>query len=153
MNIDFYLDDKSRFNARCSAIIYDKEKNKVLLFKMMDNDYYMLPGGRIAFNETSEIAVKREIFEETGFNLNLKLKCIQENFVEKSGIEIMQYAFCYEGIYEGKIVDNFKCLDNNSQMFYWVNLSKIDKYNIVPKSSVELIKTLNEDIQHIVEKG
>lgn len=65
----------------------------------------------------------------------------------------MQYAFCYEGIYEGKIVDNFKCLDNNSQMFYWVNLSKIDKYNIVPKSSVELIKTLNEDIQHIVEKG
>ena len=152
MNIDFYLDDKSRFNARCSAIIYDKKKNKVLLFKMMDNDYYMLPGGRIAFNETSETAVKREIFEETGFNLNLKLKCIQENFVEKSGIEIMQYAFCYEGIYEGKIVDNFKCLDNNSQMFYWVNLSKIDKYNIVPKSSVELIKTLNEDIQHIVEK-
>ena len=36
-----------RFNAIVSAIIYNKDKTKVLLFKIIDRDYFMLPGGRI----------------------------------------------------------------------------------------------------------
>ncbi len=46
MNLDFEIDN-IRFNARVSAIIYSKDKTKVLLFKIIDRDYFMLPGGRI----------------------------------------------------------------------------------------------------------
>ena len=47
MNIDFKKNNYE-FNARVSAIIYNKDKTKVLLFKVEDGrDYFLLPGGRI----------------------------------------------------------------------------------------------------------
>lgn len=51
MNIDFTKDDY-RFNARVSAIILNKDKTKILLYKVEDGRvYYMLPGGRIKLYE------------------------------------------------------------------------------------------------------
>ena len=46
MNLDFEIDN-IRFNARVSAIIYSKDKTKVLLFKIVDRDYFMILGGII----------------------------------------------------------------------------------------------------------
>lgn len=64
MNLDF-TKENYRFNARVSAIIYNKDKTKVLLFKINDGrDFYMLPGGRIELNEDSKTAISREINEE-----------------------------------------------------------------------------------------
>ena len=54
MNIDF-VNEKYRFNARSSAIIYNTDKTKVLLFNVGDDrDFYMLPGGRIMHFENSK---------------------------------------------------------------------------------------------------
>ena len=117
MNLDYKLDN-NRFNARVSVIIYNKDKTKILLFKMKDRNFYMLPGGRIKINEDSISAVKREILEELGFNLEFTLCSIQENFLKLENTSIMQYCFCYKAIYDGKINDEkFVCKDNNSQIF------------------------------------
>ncbi len=59
MNLDYKIDN-NRFNARVSAIIYNKDKTQILLFKMRDRDFYMLPGGRIEMNEDSLSAVKEK---------------------------------------------------------------------------------------------
>ena len=73
MNIDFRFNDKDRFSVRASAIIYNKDKTKVLLFTINDGrDYYLLPGGRIEYFESSHDAIKREIYEETGLILEFK---------------------------------------------------------------------------------
>ena len=151
MNLDFEKDD-FRFNARVSAIIYNKEKDKVLIFKMDGNDYYMLPGGRIEMFEDSFTAIKREIYEETGFKLDYELSEIQENFVTKDNKKIMQYCFCYKATYNDLIKDEFKCLDNDSQTFYWISIRDIDNYNIVPKASYTLIKE-NSNLKHIIERN
>ena len=71
--------DNSSFHARASAIIYNKDKTKVLLFKVNDGrDFYLLPGGRIKFNEDSKSAIKREIEEETGYKLEYELDFFKE---------------------------------------------------------------------------
>lgn len=59
MNLDYEMDN-NRFNARVSSIIYNKDKTKILLFKMKDRDFYMLSGGRIEMNEDSLSAVKEK---------------------------------------------------------------------------------------------
>lgn len=51
MDLDIKLDNSSRFNSRSSAIIYNKDKNKILLFKINDREEYMLPGVRVNFFE------------------------------------------------------------------------------------------------------
>lgn len=71
MNVDFVKDDY-RFNARASAIILNEKKDKILLFKVEDGrDYFLLPGGRIELYEDSLTAIKREVMEELGYDIDL----------------------------------------------------------------------------------
>lgn len=149
MNLDFNLSVDKRFNARCSAIIYNKDKSKILLFKILDKDYYMLPGGRIEFYELSSQAIKREIKEETNYDLDFELISIQENFLEKDNTQIMQYNFCYKSIYEGNIIAEFTCLDNKNQIFKWINIKELPNYNIVPQSNLNLILNNPKEIKHL----
>ena len=113
----------------------------------------MLPGGRIELNEDSKTAISREINEELNYNLEYELCSIQENFVSKNNINIMQYCFCYKAIYNDEIERiSFNCLDNENQMFYWTDIKDIDKLNILPISNKNLIKEQFNEIQHIIEK-
>lgn len=152
MNIDF-IKDNYRFNARSSAIIYNKDKTKVLLFKVGDDrDFYMLPGGRIEHFESSKEAVMREIKEELGWLLKYNFCCIQENFLEAKGMKITQYNFCYKAIYDGKISNEpIKCHDNEYQSFKWVSLKELDNYKILPESNKDLILESN-NLFHIIER-
>lgn len=153
MNIDF-IDDKYRFNARSCAIIYNKDKTKVLLFKADEaRDFYMLPGGRIKHFEDSKTAIIREMHEELGWNLDYNFYAIQENFLETKSQKITQYCFCYKAIYNEEIIkETFACLDNDYQHFYWVDIDKLDNCKILPNSNKNLILGNNKDI-HIIERN
>ena len=151
MNLDFEKDNY-RFNARASVIIFNTDKTKILLFKVEDGrDYYLLPGGRIEIFEDSKSAIKREVKEELGYELDFDLCSIQENFVIKNNQKIMQYCFCYKAIYDGAIEkDIFKCKDNDGQQFYWVNINELSKYKIYPESTYDLLS--DDKIAHYIEK-
>lgn len=146
MDLDIILDNDKRFIAKCAAVIYNKDKTKVLMFSF--KNYYMLPGGRIEFNETSLDAIKREIKEETGYDLKFTFQGVQENFLSKDNKDIMQYVFLYEAIYDVD-TSSFVNKDNDSQTFTFIDINKLDEYNIVPRSNVDIIK--NHKV-HTVEK-
>jgi len=74
-----YKNNNFQFLLRTSAVILNKNKNKVLLFNVEGRDFYLLPGGKISEKETSIEAIKREIKEELGYeNLDLSLLAISE---------------------------------------------------------------------------
>lgn len=73
---------------------------------------------------------------------------MQENFLSKDNKDIMQYVFLYEAIYDGD-TSSFVNKDNDSQTFTFIDINKLDEYNIVPRSNVDIIK--NHKV-HIVEK-
>lgn len=112
----------------------------------------MLPGGRIEFFEDSKSTIKREIKEETGFDLKYELCSILENFVEEDNKKIMQYCFCYKSIYNEDIIkEEFVCKDNKNQIFYWININDLKNCKLLHNSMYELIKN-SESIRHITEK-
>lgn len=149
MDIDIKNDNK-RFNARASAIIYNKDKTKILLFKIKDRDFYMLPGGRINYFEDSESAIKREIKEELGLDLNFDFCSVQEVFLNRNDKQIMQYCFCYKSVFKGEAKDDkINSLDEKNQYFYWIDINKLNEYNIFPKSNLELV---DKDIAHLIDK-
>ncbi len=55
-----------RIRLGCSAIIFDKSHEKVLLTKRADNGLWCLPGGGVDPGENVEETVIREVQEETG---------------------------------------------------------------------------------------
>ncbi len=62
MNLDFIRDD-FRFHARTSAVIYNKDLSKVLLFNVEGRDKYMLPGGRIEELENWLVTCRHILFQ------------------------------------------------------------------------------------------
>ena len=42
-----YENNKFKFAYRVSAIIYNVDKTKILLFTGNDSEFYMLPGGKV----------------------------------------------------------------------------------------------------------
>ncbi len=50
----------------CSATIFDKARQKVLLTRRLDNGLWCLPGGHMEAGKSVEECCVREVFEETG---------------------------------------------------------------------------------------
>lgn len=150
-----YENNKFKFAYRVSAIIYNFDKTKILLFTGNDSDYYMLPGGKVKELEESIEAIKREILEETGFeNLNFELTGISEEIIKNDKDNIQQITFTYETIYNEKI-DNeeFKSIESDWINFKWVKKEDLGKYNIHPNCVVNMLDRENiKKITHIVEK-
>ncbi len=53
----------------CSAVIFDKDRAKILLTRRSDNGRWCLPGGQMEAGETVEEACVREVQEETGLEV------------------------------------------------------------------------------------
>lgn len=123
-----------QFLLRSSAIIFNKDKTKILLFKGENREFYMLPGGKVMQNETSEDAIIREIKEEIGFNnIKFKLSAIGEEFIVDRGYNNQQIEFIYNGIYNDVIKEiKFKGLESNWLNFEWIDINNINSYNIQP---------------------
>ena len=56
------------------GLIFNEDKSQVLLVKRQDVPVWVLPGGGVDDGETSEAAVIREVFEETGLNVKIMRK-------------------------------------------------------------------------------
>ena len=81
------------FRYRAAAIIV--EDNCVLFAGNEVDDYYYSIGGGVHLGETSEEAVKREVFEETGVEYEVdRLAVIHENFFV--GSSDLQGVDCHE---------------------------------------------------------
>ena len=74
------------------GIIFSKDRETVLLIKRRDVPVWVLPGGGIDPGETPEIAVIREMKEETGYNIKILRQIAEYLPVNK----LTQISFFYE---------------------------------------------------------
>ncbi len=148
-----YENNNFKFSYRVSAIIYNSDKTKILLFMGNDSDYYMLPGGKVKELEKSTDAIKREIKEEIGFdNLDFELAGISEEIVKNNNENIQQITLTYRCIYNGEITkETFKSIESDWINFKWVNLNEINQYKIHPQNIQSMLKDCNT-IKHLVEE-
>ena len=145
-------EEGTRFGGRVGAIIYNKDKTKVLL-ENQNNKLYMFPGGRIDVHEDSQNAIERELKEELNITADLKLKYIVEMFLKSPRTKYHEIGFYFvTQIDENIIQNNFKSLDGDSN-FEWVSIDKLVEYNILAKPIKDKVfnREINNDtLEHIV---
>ena len=155
MDLQLEVDEDKTFGARATAIIYNKDKTKVLLFKIVDRSYYAVPGGRMEFNEPSPLGVKREIEEELGWNdIDFKFVATGEEygFNEYRNVYYHQINFVYEGIYKKEITsDEFYGLEGDWCIYKWVDIKDIDKLPIIASKLKDIIKGDMKDNHYICD--
>lgn len=145
-----YKENNYQFHYRTSAIIYNKDKTKILLFKSSNRDFYMLPGGKVNELESSEDALKREVQEETGLEINIiDFKCFSECVVTDKEMTYQQVEAIYEASYNDEINnDEFNGLEGNWILFKWFDINNLDNILIEPKGIKDILKN---NKNHIVD--
>lgn len=145
-----YKENNYQFHYRTSAIIYNKDKTKILLFKSSNRDFYMLPGGKVNELESSEDALKREVKEETGLEISIiDFKCFSECVVTYKEMTYQQVEAIYEASYNDEINnDEFNGLEGNWILFKWFNINDLDNVLIEPKEIKDMLKN---NKNHIVD--
>lgn len=128
----------------------------MLLFaKNVNHPSYYVIGGCIEENETSEEAIIRELFEETGLKLEVdKLAIIQERFTTNEVSNQRHHEIVF--FYTIKNCDSIHILDGSfsdqgtKETLHWLPIKNLEKFSIVP----EFLKTKSfknmSEIEHII---
>lgn len=140
------------FIYRAGALIFNKDKSKVLLYYGNGANFYMLPGGKVKGLETSKEAIKRELNEELGYdNLEFEMVGINEEIVRTNEFNAHQLTLIYKCIFDKEIKDKkFKGIDSDYNNFEWIDITELNNIKTYPKDISQMIKNDNM-INHIVE--
>ena len=152
--MDLTLDiEDYKLNIRAGAVII--HNNKILVHKNVNENHCTLPGGRIAIGESSEQTIKREIKEEMGKETEIigYIGTI-ENFFEMNKKKYHEILFVQKAEFineaDKKIDYTMDNVEGKEYLKYkWVDLNKIEEYNIVPKCLEEILKS-REFPKHII---
>ncbi len=150
------IGENYKFKFRVSGVfIYN---NKILVNKYGE-DSYCLPGGYVEIGENSEEAILRELKEEINldFNISSFLGITENFFVNLRSQKTHGIDFYYrvnlndENDYE-KI--DYNRIENDKggiiqHHFKWIDLSELEKYNLLPSCIKNEIKE-NNKVFHIV---
>ena len=144
------------FRYRAAAIIV--EDGYVLFAGNEKDDYLYSIGGGVHVGETSEDAVVREVFEETGVRYEIDhLAVIHENFFNESTSDAVSGLDCHEiSFYYLMKPRGTRELNSNSftqgvrESMHWIKIDDLDKYMAVPPFLKNFLNSKHEGIEHIV---
>lgn len=133
-----------KINVRAAGVII--HNNKVLVHKNVNKEHYALIGGRVEIGEDSETTVKREAQEELGKEVEIiGYVATIENFFEMKDSKYHEILFIHKAEFtndeDKKIEYTLKNMEGKNYLQYeWLDLDKIDEYQLVPKAVKEILK-------------
>ena len=139
VNVDDYL-----LNVRTSGILI--HDNKILLHKNINEEHYALLGGRVAIGENSEEALRREIMEELGKEIEITgYVTTIENLFEMKNSKYYEILFVHNIEFKDeenkKILETMQNKEGKEYLRYeWVDINKLEKYDLRPKAMKRILK-------------
>ncbi len=153
VNEEFFCDkditvdiDDWRLNCRAAGIII--HNNKVLLHHNTNDTYYALLGGRVKFGENSADAVRREIKEELGKDVEIMgyISTI-ENFFELKNKKYHEIMFIHKVEFvndnDKEIEYTLKNIEGNTEkdiQYEWISLDDLESTCIKPVIMKQILK-------------
>lgn len=145
-----------RFNFRVAAIVI--ADGHVLLCREDDDDYVMLPGGRIEMGEDSWLSLEREIAEELALPAKIgPLAVTSESFYQREGEDFHELGFFYRVDLPGQAPDGnapwlIRHDEGHELSFFWVPLAgdALETFNLLPRWLPTFLRSGNQGLTHIV---
>ncbi len=159
MDVSFKT-DLGRFNYRIAGVVINN--GKVLLLTEDRFDFWYVPGGRAILFETSEEALKREIFEELGETSVIErmlwtTECLY--YFEACNIKHHDLTFYYLVSFPKKSeiyfqdsrmgVEEFSN-EETKLHFKWFDIEDLEEVNLVPHFLKTALKKIPSYTEHLI---
>lgn len=152
---------EGRFNFRVAGIII--ADGHVLICREDDDDYSMLPGGRVELGEDSLLSLTREIAEEIAMPAEIgSMIATSESFYRREGEDFHELGFFYGVTLPGQGPNgNSPWLERQDEghdlQFHWVPLAgdALEKFNLLPRWLPKFVRDLPKTHTHVIydERG
>lgn len=150
--------DEYIFSYRVGAVLI--HEGKILLQKVPHDDGFAFPGGHVAFGETSDVALRREIKEELHADIRIeRLLMVGENFCYCGNLPNQQINMFYlaslcdatqipgEGTF--KAYDEKGCIRADLEMC-WISMEELPKIKLYPIEAKGVLLNLPDEISYFV---
>jgi len=158
--ISFPIEGK-RFNFRVAGIIV--VDGHVLVCREDEDDYTMLPGGRIELGEDSRVSLEREMAEELAMPANVgRMIATSESFYHREGEDFHELGFFYHVSLPGQAPNGStpwlqRPDEGHVLSFYWVPLAgtALEAINLLPRWLPAFLRNMPNGPTHVVhdERG
>lgn len=137
------------FNLRVAAVIIHDQK--VLLCTVDGLGYWFLPGGRVRFGESAQLALSRELAEELGHQFPAgRLALVVENIYRHGSLE-HEVGFYYRLAWPAGLADSD--LDGGTEpghRFRWAAISELNSVRFEPAGLVPELQQPGDDVRHVL---
>lgn len=145
------LSKQGKIRLGCSAAILD-ENGRVLLTRRTDNGQWCLPGGRMESGESAAEACEREVFEETGLNVQVKrlvgvYSHPDQLVVYPDGNKAHVVALHFEA----EITGGEPGLSNETTDFGYFTLEEIEGLEMLGRHKERIIDTLEKRVEALIK--
>jgi len=146
------------FKFRVAGLII--RDNKLLVVKSEGFNFLALPGGYVELGETTEEALLRELKEEIvkEFYIKKYLGVLENYFTNKYNKKVHEISFYYlVDTKEELSKEDFQLTENDKgyiikHNFKWIDIEKIDEYDIKPSFLKDILKNKELEFKHLVIK-
>jgi 8-oxo-dGTP pyrophosphatase MutT (NUDIX family) len=142
-----WLASEGTFNLRVAAIIIHHEM--ILLCRI--EQYWFLPGGRVRFGETSDVALARELQEELGHELTISGETLIVENIYTEGTLQHEIAVYYHLTWPETLAEND--LNGGSEpghTFGWVPLRDLGSVWFEPTGLVPILQNPQPTLRHML---
>jgi ADP-ribose pyrophosphatase YjhB (NUDIX family) len=137
------------FNLRVAAVIF--RGDEILLCTVQGLSYWFLPGGRVRFGESSDVALARELAEELGHDLpGGSLALIVENIFDHRGPQHeigLYYRLAWpSALPPGDLQGGIE----SGHTFRWRAIGELGAVRFEPAGLVPVLAGLGDTPRHVV---
>lgn len=152
------------FNYRvCGVVVHE---DRILIVKISPYEFWLLPGGRVEYLETSKEALQREILEELGVSCEIgTLRWVVEDLYPFEGEQTHELCFYYNIAFpsDSQIVHHTvpwtveepakECESAKTLTFYWLPLKELSSTSLIPSYIKDHLSKPANIINHFTVDG
>lgn len=127
--------------VRVAALMVHDGKVVTVRHRAGDSVYHLLPGGGVDYRETLETALRREIAEETGFEVEIGAPLFINDTIDPNGTRHLVNITFSATITGGRITDN--PIDDRVEAVELVNACDLTSLDMRPPIAAELADWLS----------